>query len=129
MNLKLDENLGHAITELFRMAGHDVQTVPSEGLSGAPDEQVLAACRSEGRGLVTLDMDFSNPLIFKPSEHAGIAVLRLPPKPSADDLIRASRTLLDAIGKYSFGGKLWSVDRGRIREYRPADDPSGRDET
>jgi hypothetical protein len=27
--------------------------------------------------LVTLDLDFSNPLLFKPSEYSGIAALRL----------------------------------------------------
>jgi len=32
MKLKLDENLGRSVAELFRQAGHDTTTVPSEGL-------------------------------------------------------------------------------------------------
>jgi predicted nuclease of predicted toxin-antitoxin system len=78
VNLKLDENLGHTAAELFREAGHGVETVHSQRLSGAPDAEVIALCRREQRCLVTLDLDFSNPLMFKPWEYAGIAVLRLP---------------------------------------------------
>jgi predicted nuclease of predicted toxin-antitoxin system len=83
VNLKLDENLGHTAAELFRQAGHGVETVHTQKLSGAPDAEVIALCRREQRCLVTLDLDFSNPLMFK------------------------------------ITGKLWTVQRGRIREYRP----------
>jgi predicted nuclease of predicted toxin-antitoxin system len=90
----LDENLGHAAARFFREAGHGVETVRSEGLAGASDPDVIAACLHEQRGLVTLDLDFSNPLVFRPSDYAGIAVLRLPPKPSHEDLLTVCRTLL-----------------------------------
>lgn len=119
MKLKLDENLGHGAAEMFRQAGHEVQTVGDEGLSGASDHVVVAACKAEHRGLVTLDLDFSNPLIFAPAEYAGIMVLRLPAKPSHEDLILVCRTLLTALENQSPAGQLWSVERGRIRVYRP----------
>jgi predicted nuclease of predicted toxin-antitoxin system len=119
VKVKLDENLGHTAADLFRQAGHDLETVRSEGLSGRPDEDVIAACQPEQRCLVTLDLDFSNPLLFKPWEYAGIAVLRLPAKPSQADLLLACRTLLRGLEQDAIGGKLWSVQRGRIREYRP----------
>ncbi|MEX0717451.1 MAG: DUF5615 family PIN-like protein [Planctomycetaceae bacterium] len=121
MRLKLDENLGHAAAELFRQSAHDVETVFTEGLSGAVDEEIIAACRREDRGLVTLDLDFSNPLVFHPGDCSGIMVLRLPSKPSHDDLLVACRTLIRALEIESVAGKLWSVERGRIREYRPDD--------
>jgi hypothetical protein len=66
VNLKLDENLGHTAAELFRQAGHGVETVPSH-----------------------------------------------------DDLLLACRTLLAAVARETITGKLWTVQRGRIREYRP----------
>ena len=119
MRLKLDENLGRTAADLFRQARHEVETVRSEGLSGSPDEDVLAACQHEQRCLVTLDLDFGNPLVFKPWQYAGIAVLRLPTKPAAADLLLACRTLLRALERDTISGKLWSVERGRIREYRP----------
>ncbi|MFZ0427037.1 MAG: DUF5615 family PIN-like protein [Acidobacteriota bacterium] len=75
MRLKLDENLGRSAVELFREAGHDVATVWEEELGGASDQNIIKIARSEERCLVTLDLDFANPLLFPPTESAGVAVL------------------------------------------------------
>jgi predicted nuclease of predicted toxin-antitoxin system len=128
VKLKLDENLGRAAAELFRRAGHDVETVRSEGLSGSADEDVIAACRREQRGLVTLDRDFSSPLVFRPSTYPGIMVLHLTAKPSHDDLLLVCRTLVRALERESVAGKLWSVERGRIREFREVEPEETADE-
>lgn len=77
MKIKLDENLGHSVVQVFRRAGHDVETVRQENLSGASDRRILEICQAEERCLVTLDLDFSNPLIFDPALYPGIAVLRV----------------------------------------------------
>ncbi len=119
MRLKLDENLGARGAELFRMAGHDVVTVPEQGLCSATDKDLITICRKEKRCLVTLDMDFGNPILFKPEEYVGIAVLRLPSKPTPDDLIDAIRTMIRGLGLKEIEGKLWIVQRERIREYQP----------
>ena len=60
MRLKLDENLGHLVQELFRQASHDVATVAGERLSSATDRDVIEACQRERRCLVTLDLDLAN---------------------------------------------------------------------
>lgn len=60
LRIKLDENLPRRIETALRGLGHDVETAISEGLSGAPDPDVLSACVAEGRILVTLDLDFSD---------------------------------------------------------------------
>jgi hypothetical protein len=39
--------------------------------------------------------------------------------PSHDDLLLVCRTLLAALARETITGKLWTVQRGRIREYRP----------
>ena len=65
-----------------------------------------------------LDLDFANPLLFRPSDYAGIAVLRLPSEPSRGDLIDAVVTLVVALRAKNIKGKLWIVQRGRIREYQ-----------
>lgn len=118
MKLKLDENLGRRAVELLAQADHGVATVVSEGLSSAADEDLIEICRRERRCLVTLDLDFSNPLLFKPSEYAGIAVLRLPRKPSHDDLLAAVQTLIGGLGQGNIDGRLWIVQKGRVREYQ-----------
>lgn len=71
-----------------------------------------------GRALISRDLDFANPLRFKPSDHAGIAVLRLPRKPSHEDLLNAVRTLAAGLEKEVLNGKLWIVEAGRIRVYQ-----------
>ena len=81
MKLKLDENLGRRCASLLSEAGHDVATVPEEDMCSASDTRLVLACRDEERCLVTLDLDFANPLRFRPSEYGGIVVLRLPGRP------------------------------------------------
>lgn len=119
MKLKLDENLGNRGATLFHAAGHDVATVVEQNLTSTPDCDLLTICHSEERALVTLDMDFSNPLVFEPDKYSGIAVLRLPARIVPDDLWAACRVLIAAMSKSDLRGKLWIVQRDRVREYRP----------
>lgn len=122
MKLKLDENLGSRGAELFREEGHDVATVPEENIFGAGDSDLIAVCKSENRCLVTLDLDFGNPLLFPPGEYSGIAVLRLPAEFTPSDLEKSMRTLLAALEHSDIVGKLWIVQRRRIREYAGEDE-------
>ena len=123
MLVKLDENLGERGATLFRAAGHDVASVPQQGLSGASDLQLIDVCRREGRCLVTLDLDFGNPLVFEPANYSGIAVLRLPQRSMDTELWDACALLIRGLESASIKGRLWIVQRGRIREYRP-DEPA-----
>ena len=122
MKLKLDENLGLREAQLFRQAGHEVATVAEQGLSGAADGALVAACTGESRCLVTLDLDFANPLLFDPRRYAGIVVLRLPPHPTLTHLHDAIRTLVAHLRTATPAKKLWIVQIGRVREYQPPDD-------
>jgi predicted nuclease of predicted toxin-antitoxin system len=121
VKLKLDENLGRVCVDLLVAAGHDVATVYSQRMCSATDFEVINACNSEERALVTLDLDFSNPLVFPPEKYCGIAVLRLPSRVSLDTIVAAVRTLIDALQKEDLKGRLWSVEAGRVRIYEPPD--------
>ena len=78
MRFKLDENLDVRLASLFVDAGQEAKTVLEEGLSGRSDEAIYAICVAERRILVTLDLDFSNPIRFPPAATEGIVILRPP---------------------------------------------------
>lgn len=118
MKLKLDENLGLFAATLCRNAGHDAATVSEEQLCQAKDMEIVEVCRKEQRSLLTLDLDFANPLRFRPSAYPGIAVLRLPNRPTRAHLQEAIRTFLHGLEREPLHGKLWIVQIGRIRVYQ-----------
>lgn len=89
MKVKLDENLGSRGREFLRQHGIDVLTAAEQELLTAADERILDECAAEGRCLVTLDLDFSNPLQYRPRNYAGIVVVRLPGRFRLSNLERA----------------------------------------
>ena len=119
MQVKLDENLGTRSRQMLLDAGHDVATVVEQNLTSATDPELIDICQKERRCLVTLDLDFSNPFVFPPETYTGIAVVRLPKQPTPDDLYSTISTLVSALERDTIEGKLWIVERHRIREYSP----------
>lgn len=122
MKIKLDENLGRRGAGLFLQAGHDVSTVAEQGLTSIDDNGLATVCAQEDRCLVTLDLDFSNPFLFPPDKHAGIAVLRPPHQTSSEDVWSLCEMLIEGLAQAEISGKLWIVQLGRICEYRPEQD-------
>lgn len=101
--------------ERLRAAGHDVSTVSAQRMGGATDEQLFSACASEGRILITLDLDFSQVLRFPPARSAGIVVLSGPGRMTSGLLERLMGQLIAALPAQTVEGRLWIVEPGRIR--------------
>jgi predicted nuclease of predicted toxin-antitoxin system len=115
VKFKLDENLGSRTADLIGALGHDVQTVSQEKLTGTDDKYLFEICASEGRCLITLDLDFADILRFPPHTGAGVAVLRLSRTVSLNLLTELVRSLLSAMERESIAGRLWVIEIGRIR--------------
>jgi len=124
VKLKFDENFDVRLVPLFRVHGHDVDTARAEGLSGAADETVYDRCREAGRVLVTLDLDFSNPLRFPPEGTEGILVVR-PFRPVLSAIRATLIGALPELSSASVKGTLQILEPGRIRIYRPGEEAGG----
>ena len=118
MRLKLDENIGIRWRDRLTEAAHDVDTVHDEDLSGSSDLSMLDAATSANRALVTLDVDFANPIRFPPRRTPGIAVLRVHDRPGRRDLDLVVAELILGLMRASLTGHLQIVKPDRIRQYQ-----------
>lgn len=121
MKLKLDENVDLRVVTFLRLAGHDVETVPNQGLTSAPDVELINVCHQEERCLVTADRGFGNRMRFNPSEYAGIVVIRLTSRANFTEWREAIETLILGLEQAEVFGKLWIIRQGTIQEYQPTE--------
>ncbi|MDZ7400924.1 MAG: DUF5615 family PIN-like protein [candidate division KSB1 bacterium] len=115
MKFKLDENFGTRTQNIFRAAGYEVQTVRDQGLEGCSDRQLYDVCCFENICLVTLDLDFADPIHFPPDKSGGIVVIRVPRNPSLPLLERLIKQFIEANKRMPVTKELWIVEVGRIR--------------
>ena len=122
MRAKLDENLPVEAAELLRTAGWECDSVYDEGLAGADDPEVAAACQAGARVLFTLDLDFADIRAYPLSEFVGIVVLR-PVEPSRRQALELVRRVLPVLSAEWTEHRLWIVEPGRVR-VRGANEPT-----
>jgi predicted nuclease of predicted toxin-antitoxin system len=114
MKFKVDENLPVETADILQKAGHEADTVYTEGIAGADDAAITKICREENRALITLDLGFSDIRSYPPSEFEGIIVLRVTRQDKLHVLTIIQR-LTNALTSEGLRGKLWIVDEKRIR--------------
>ena len=78
MRFKLDENLPLEIIPVLRQAGQEADSVHDEGLTGAPDPELLLRMKEEHRILLTMDKGIGDVRTYRPDQYAGIVLFRPP---------------------------------------------------
>ena len=114
LRFKLDENIPVRAVAALRTGGHDVETVEMEGLAGAADGAILAACIAEERVLVTLDLDFADIRAYPPGSHKGVWVLR-PPQQTFNSVVALIEAGVRLSATERTAGQLWVIDERRVR--------------
>jgi predicted nuclease of predicted toxin-antitoxin system len=117
VKLKLDENLSRYLKPVLTAGQHDVSTVADEGLLAQPDSVVASAARTEGRILMTLDLDFADVRRFPPGSHPGIILFR----PVSYGPLAVNRFVQDPVRDndlQALAGCLVIVEPSRIRVRR-----------
>jgi predicted nuclease of predicted toxin-antitoxin system len=77
MRLLADENIQAVTIRFLQGLGHDVIGVSQLGLAGMADEAVFRLAQTEGRVLLTFNMDFADLRDLAGKEHPGIIRLRV----------------------------------------------------
>ncbi|OGI39818.1 MAG: hypothetical protein A2140_06885 [Candidatus Muproteobacteria bacterium RBG_16_62_13] len=119
MKIKLDENLPATLAGILAAAGHDVDTAPSEGLTGQPDPQVWRAAQDTSRFFVTQDLDFSDIRRYQSGTHHGLLLIRLA-EPSRRRLIERVRHLFATETVETWSRCFVVATDRKIRIRRPA---------
>jgi predicted nuclease of predicted toxin-antitoxin system len=118
VKFKLDENLPSSAAAVLAAAGHDVDTVLAEDLTGAPDPSVVSAATKVGRILISVDIGLGDIRAYPPGSHAGIVVLRVPDQ-SAATVAKTISDLASLTELASLTGSVAVLQRGLLRIRHP----------
>lgn len=114
MKFKIDENLPTEVLSDLRTAGHEADSLPDEGLAGAPDPVVLDTVQREGRILMTLDKGIADIRTYPPERYAGIVLFR-PHTSGRGEVLTFVRQRLATILQMDLTGHLLIVSERNIR--------------
>ncbi len=119
MRIKLDENLPATLVRDLARLGHDLDTVPGEGLKGQSDDVVWVATQGAHRFLITQDLDFSDIRKFAPGSHRGLLLVRLA-APGRRALAERIRRIFETEAVESWEACFVVATDRKIRVRRPA---------
>ena len=118
MRIKLDENIPLRLSDILSNLGHQVDTVPQEGLTGRDDPEVWEAAQQSERFLITQDLDFSDVHQFLPGTHFGLLLVRLK-EPGRGALTEMVHTIFQTEDVESWKRCFVIATKHKIRVRRP----------
>ncbi len=111
----LDENLPSKLAKRFVDVGYVATSTLLCGLSGQPDHIVFRYARAHQLTIITSDSDFLRTSNFPPP-HAGIIVLKFPPKTRISVIIAELLAVLPAIVTLDLTDHTFLLESGQLLE-------------
>lgn len=109
-----DECVGDPTIKFLRSLGFSVVTVWDLGLRASPNATLLKKAIREHKVFLTADLDFSNILVYPPSGHCGIILLKIS-RQVEDEVHSNFKKLLEELKASDFDKTLLIVDRNKYR--------------
>lgn len=103
-----------SVVEHLRGQGHDAVHLRERGLQRAPDHDIFALAATEGRIILTFDLDFAEIAAAAGASLPSVLIFRLNDTRVARLIDRLSKALLNASNSLSTGAVV-VVDDARIR--------------
>lgn len=88
------------------------------GLTSRPDSEVFARAVSEGRLLITKDLDFSDSRKYGTPASSGILIIRYPEGIGWNDLLKRMVRCVIMISAEDFAGNVVILEPGALRFWR-----------
>ncbi len=114
MRFLTDENIYPQMVEAIRRLSHDVLDIKEQNLFSIPDSDIIQIAQDTKRILITYDKDFSNILIYPPSQYFGIIVLRLS-RLMIKDAISQLVSFIEELSEEKIKGGLAIVEPDRVK--------------
>jgi predicted nuclease of predicted toxin-antitoxin system len=117
MNVLLDQGLPRSAALPLRAAGHEALHVGELEMARATDDEILAAARTMGAVVVTLDADFHSLLALSHATTPSVVRLRVQGK-GARELAALILTILAAVGDDLAQGAVVTANEAHLRMRR-----------
>lgn len=111
----IDEDLPRRIALGAASRGVDALHVVDVGLRGKPDPDVLRAAVTGDRALVTADKEFGNVLVYTPTAHRGVVLVRIPEDTDPDQRIMRVIEAIVELANDDIRGSVAIVEPSRVR--------------
>lgn len=121
MKLKLDENIGRRGVELLVQAGHDAATVFSQGVNGINDEGVIQALPRRRPLPCNSGFGFCQSPALPANRVCRDCGAAPAPAPNIGRAFGRPTNFYRGIEPRDIIGKLWIIQKGKIRTYQPED--------
>ena len=109
--------LSPALAVWLREQGYDAVHAAELGLNRAPDIEIIARAKQDGRTIITIDLDYPRLLALARTTEPSLILFRDGDWSEADVIVRM-REILRALTAVDIAQSIIVVDRDRVRRRR-----------